>query len=115
MSKDVHTSHVLFYEMTVFTENQEILNLGQQGWLFQGHCPAGGPPWDGSVAKRVIWGKILLASREGSSAWLNSTLSHRKLAGGDACRDSPCPPSQGRVCTLASPHTVQQGSGGSVV
>lgn len=56
MSKDGHTSHfVLFYEMSVFLENKEILSLTKHKWPFLGNY-CSGPFWDGSGAERAILG-----------------------------------------------------------
>lgn len=74
MFKDVHTSHyVLFYEMSVFLEPKEILDLAKQVWPFPGNYMEW-PHLDVSVAKKVSLGKTLLASREGSSPWIDSTV-----------------------------------------
>lgn len=86
--RDVRTSHyVLFHELSVFLENQGTLNLATWGWPFLGNYTAVAPPgrvWVSS-SNLGIWGKIILASRAGSSVRIDGTPCYKRLAGGGAC------------------------------
>lgn len=106
MSIDVYISHyVPFYKITKRSQIRLSKDEVSTKLCYRGSS------WDRSVAERVILGRTLLVSREGSFAWIKILL-QRKLAGGDLLSPSVSAlGSQGLACSVPSWHRALQGYG----